>query len=291
MVFAHASPVNSFKFSLRLDSPKNIENISLNNSYGENKTLMRSRILIINDSRGKGAHDILNSDETVDFDIVVRPGATLRAASAIIAQKQSEKVYALTIVNVGICNLTKRKKVRGIFQITYTTTEAEREVKIADIKHTINLIRARSITPVIFCTIIPACLEKCNQATSKKDHAEQQKALTEDTNEINAYIKENNTSANVQTIDICRFVKTHSLKRKRTGDTTNQTRKHQFSYKHLEDGVHYDDTLKRKSFIYIGKVAIATATNNENDPHNTSQDSIDTIPDWDFKRHRTSLQD
>ena len=263
---------------------------------------MEGKILFVSDSRGRDIDAYLNYDEK--FECNVARGATMRKASDIAMRMQRKKpkvTYDLTVISAGICNLTKRTTTRGTVKISYTTNKEEREAKLNDITHCINRLRNLSLTPVSFCTIIPASIKKHNNLDNETSAEQQQQALLEDIRVINSFIKQNNREANIKTIDWARFALKHSKKRRRTGDKSICRRTTSFTDENLEDGVHFNDTLKQKCFTTTHQVALdivrklhSNATETEEstaetgDP-NTSQESIQ--PDsWDHKRARTSKE-
>ena len=175
---------------------------------------MEGKILFVSDSRGRDIDAYINYDEK--FECNVARGATLRKASDIAMRMQRKKprvMYDLTVIAAGICNLTKRTTTRGTTKISYTTNKEEREAKISDIKHCITRLRNSSLTPITFCTIIPASIKKHNNLDNETSAEQQQQALLEDLRKINNFIKQNNWEANIKTIDWSRYTLKHSKKR------------------------------------------------------------------------------
>ena len=259
-------------------------------------------ILVITDSRGRYLQDKLNeifTQEPPHIIVKVVPGGTIQAAEQLVENSYLDLGQIdILVLALGICNLTKKLKDENGTTLRYDSDDVSRQYKTRNLLDGINrLANSDKCKKVLIATIPPASLGKYNKSKnpgkSQLNYEIEQQSLLEDIQLINNKIKDINIEAGVPLIDWARFFFNISVKRRRSG--TIRTKITKFTDTNLNDGVHFNDKVRRnchgKLALVLQQTYLASMkhrpslliTFDRETESQTSQDS-EIEEQWDFKR-------
>lgn len=239
----------------------------------------KPNIVIITDSRGAGLERILREKSltkgySLDINVDVYRGAKFNklCQKASIAQKD----HHLVVILGGICSLTEKKG--------STVTYSRKPNELVKLRQDIDDILCRLGKKLLIGTIPPASVIKHNllRGNTVGQIEKQQKDLEEDLGAINRYISDcENRITPLIKLDLA---STRSSIKKKGRCKNKKLKIKKFDYRHMRDGVHADDHLKKLwADKIINAINSALSTSEEDIP---SQESSPE-EDWgDFKRKR-----
>ena len=250
---------------------------------------MTKYLLFVSDSRGRGGTDLLQ-DPSLEVTTIIRPGAGLQILTNEAVKFLGLRKYDLVIIAGGICDLTKKEVQCGEKVLSYPLSQEDRSAKIALLSDSITKARSKIGRKLLLTTIVPASLvnyyyhHNPQKTTAPQDLNEQQIALFQDIDEINACIAANNRAAERRTPNWANFALQHSKKRKRKGSSQLAKSCSNLALKHLPDGVHFSGELLNKCVTALIKVAQAELLNEDSENLSRSDEEAH----WDFKRAKPS---
>lgn len=246
-------------------------------------------VLLVTDSRGRGAQPCLESHPTITLSKITKAGATLSKLLREAVSATERDHFDLVFVAGGICDFTKRERQHGIELLTYDCTEEERRSRANDLARTLNEARTSLGRKLVLATVIPASLKNYTTyhnrslVTPRPQLEAEQLALEADVNNLNNIIKANNSGAARKTLDWARFVKANAKKRKRKGSKLFKASQSKFNPTHLPDGVHFDQILQEKCNTALSTVIISEALGiSEQEDTDSSEGTVE----GNFKRAR-----
>ena len=257
---------------------------------------------IVTDSRGRGLSDYLRGKQkiskteftTVQVQTACLPGATLDSIKVHLSQQIPRVRPDTIIIAAGICCLTTKTTLGGRRVLLYHIDKQARESTIHNICTGLRQICedfTNENCRVILATIPPASIVKYFSTNNPGHQApeyldEEQQALLEDTEEINRYITEINSSNDLPTVDWDKYTYHESIKRRRSG--TVRTKKRKFVDLNLPDGVHFSTKLQNQVFTRLYNQL--KALYGDQFQLNTSQDTESDNDGGNFKRQKSSTK-
>ena len=250
-------------------------------------------MLVLSDSRGSGLDSFVEETNIVPVDfktkIIVIPGATIDTlASELISNSQkimtNHKFTKLVVILYGgICDMTTLRRTPGNEQVSYVPNDSTLTQIKSAIDKVIKYTMDHDIS-LVLSTIMPVDLIKSKDykmrtgklfisSYTDEDLLAQQEHLIADLKNVNDYIISQAITKNITYVNVAREIEKVSIKKKGGKKIHN-------NFVHLFDGVHSDDTLKKKIFNKLINSLKYTG-----DEH----DSLDELSTSNFKRVKTSV--
>ena len=257
-----------------------------------------ARVLILTDSRGKGIQEFFDSyvnehdlPLVCKFEIV--KGAKLQRLYHIALREDRSYRFDKILIIGGICNFTTRESYNSIRILSYYSTD-----QIDKFLQILTKLRDHFGSRVNIATVVPASLTQYYKYhLTEEDPLEQgtllalksqQSKLLDDLKVVNVKIVEDNKLFGNRTIDLDRQVIGQSVKKRKRGKP--QTVKIEFKEQLLTDGVHPNDSLKKRLHkrtldSLLRELGLFPSSISKRTESDTSEEELDN---WDFKRVSTA---